>query len=45
MEMPRLVGIAAYLIAFGALIVAIWRRAGESDRAHDELERRNNRTP
>ena len=44
MDTPRVVGVVAYLIAFVALIVAIWQRAGEADRAQDELDRRNNRS-
>jgi hypothetical protein len=30
----------AYVVAVGAFLASAWKRIGEWDRAHDELERR-----
>ena len=37
------VGWTLYLVAVVALIAALWKRIGDLDRAHDELERLRDR--
>jgi hypothetical protein len=43
--MERVIAYCVYVVAVTALILAIWRRVSEADRADAELERRNTRSP